>query len=230
MLWVKIELVGTKPLFIAAYYRPKEGDADSSEEFKKSLEMVSLQNGDIWIFGDLNYPKLDWDVDDAPIRKPGCSYTKLYNSFIETMCDFNLTQMVREAARSGNILDLFLTTNPTLVNSVSVIPGFSDYHIVRCFVDTKPKVNRKAPRKAYLYRKANWEEFKTYMKSFCDTFMFHLEGKTVELLWCDFKEALNEGINKFIPNRFVGSKRHLPWITQADKREIRKTGPLIPEI
>ena len=43
-------------------------------------------------------------------------------------------------------------------------------------------MNRKAPRKAYFYRKANWEEFKTYMKSFCDTFMSQLEGNTVEQL------------------------------------------------
>ena len=131
VLWVKIELIGTKPLFTAAYYHPKEGDADSSEELKKSLELVSLQKRDIWVFGDLNYPKLDWDVDDAPIIKPGCSYTKLYDSFIETMRDFNLTQMVRKATRSGNILDLFFTTNPTLVNSVSVIPDLSDVSLTQ---------------------------------------------------------------------------------------------------
>ena len=60
------------------------------------------------------------------------------------------------------------------------------------------------------------------MQFFCDDFMSQLEGKSVEQLWCDFKEALNGGINKFIPSRLVGRKRHLPWITQAIKREIRK--------
>ena len=86
----------------------------------------------------------------------------------------------------------------------------------------KTEGDQKAPRNAYLFRKADWVEFKTCMKSFCDSFMFPLEGKTVEVLWCNFKEALNLGINKFIPSRFVGSKRHLPWITQAIKREIQK--------
>ena len=52
--------------------------------------------------------------------------------------------------------------------------------------------------------------------------MSQLEGKSVEQLWCELKEALDGGINKFIPSRFVGSKKHLPWITQAIKREIRK--------
>ena len=30
IVWVKIEIVGTRPLFIAAYYRSKEGDSYSA--------------------------------------------------------------------------------------------------------------------------------------------------------------------------------------------------------
>ena len=75
-------------------------------------------------------------------------------------------------------------------------------------------------------RGANWEDFRAHMQFFCDDFMSQLEGKSVTQLWCDFKEALNGCINKFIPSRFVGRKRHLPWITQAIKREIRKRGHL----
>ena len=41
IVWVKIEIVGTRPLFIAAYYRPKEGDSYSADEFHRSLEMVT---------------------------------------------------------------------------------------------------------------------------------------------------------------------------------------------
>ena len=100
------------------------------------------------------------------------------------------------------------------MNSVSIVEGI---------VDTKPKLTRKAPRKAHMYRKENWEDFRTHMQFFCDDFMSQLEGKSVEeQLWCDFREALNGGINKFVPSRFVGRKRHLPWINQAIKREIRK--------
>ena len=36
ILWIKIELVGTRPLHIAAYYRPKENDAHSADEFRRS--------------------------------------------------------------------------------------------------------------------------------------------------------------------------------------------------
>ena len=122
-MWAKIELVGTKPLYIAAYYRPKENDVYSADEFRKSLEMVSQQKGDTWVLGDLNYPKLDWDKDDVPFIKSGSANPTLYDSFIETMLEYNLTQIVRDPTRLGNILDLFLTTNHTLVDTVNVIPA-----------------------------------------------------------------------------------------------------------
>ena len=207
ILWIKIELVGTRHLHIAAYYRPKENDAYSADEFRRSLEMVSKEKGDIWVLGDLNYPKLDWDKDDVPYIKAGCAHTKLYDSFIETMSDFNFSQMVREPTRQGNILDLFLTTNHTLVNSVKIIPGLSDHDIVEGVVDTKPASTNKAPRKVHLYRKADWDSLKSYMKDFCNSFVLSYEGKSVETLWLEFKEALNAGIGKFIPTKFVGQKK-----------------------
>ena len=155
IVWVKIELVGTKPLYIAAYYRLKENDVYNADGFRKSLEMVSQQNGDIWILSDLNYPKLNWDKNDVLFTKPGCANPTLYDSFIETMLEYNLTQMVRDPTRLGNILDLYLTTNHTLVDTVNVIRGLSDHDIVKCVVDTKPNLAKKSPRMTYLYRKAD---------------------------------------------------------------------------
>ena len=47
-MWVKIELVGTRPLHIASYYQPKETDAYSAEDLKKkSLEKVSKEKGNM---------------------------------------------------------------------------------------------------------------------------------------------------------------------------------------
>ena len=122
----------------------------SADEFHRSLEMVSQQKGDIWVLGDFDYPKLDWDEEDVPFMRPGRTLAKLYDGFIETLNDFNLMQMVREPTRGGNILDLFLTTNHTLVESVRIIPGLSDHNIVKCIVNSKPKVVKKAPRKTLL--------------------------------------------------------------------------------
>ena len=133
------------------YLLPSESDEHGALEFKKSLDLVNREKGNIWILGDLNYPDLTWDDDDVPIIKPGCSYPSLYDDFVEMLNDFSLSQMVREPTRDGSILDLFMTTNPTLVKSISIIPGLSDHDVVRCVIDTKPKQSKQPPRNGQSY-------------------------------------------------------------------------------
>ena len=41
VIWVKIEAAQSKPVYLAAYYRPNENDFHSFEEFCKSVDMVS---------------------------------------------------------------------------------------------------------------------------------------------------------------------------------------------
>ena len=62
IIWVKVNIVSTKSLFAAAHYRPKEGDVQSAEELRRSIEMVRKTHGNVWILGDFNYPKFSWDA------------------------------------------------------------------------------------------------------------------------------------------------------------------------
>ena len=171
---------------------------------------MSKEKGVIWVLGDLNYPKLDWDKDDVRYIKTGCAHTRLYDSFIETMSDFDLSQMVRDPTRQGNILDLFLTTNHTLVNSVNIISGLSDHNIVKCLVDTKPASTKKAPRKVHLYRKADWVSLRAYMTEFCNSFVLSYEGKSVETPWLEFKEALNKVFRSLFPQNMLNKRGTYP--------------------
>ena len=51
-------------------------------------------------------------------------------------------------------------------------------------------------------------------------------SKLVEELWISFKSSVNEGLARFVPCKKIGSKRNLPWITQAIDRLIRKRDSL----
>ena len=130
--------------------------------------------------------------------------------------------MVREPTRQGYILDLFLSTNHTLVNSVNDKQCSSNHKIVKCLVDTNSASTKKAPREVHLYRKAELVSLRAYITEFCNSFVLRYEGKSVEALWLEFKKALNIGIQKFIPSKHAGQKKHLSWITQSIRREIRK--------
>ena len=48
--------------------------------------------------------------------------------------------MVSSPTRGQNNLDLFFTTNPSLVDNVSITPGLSDHDIVMTQVNVKPEV------------------------------------------------------------------------------------------
>ena len=52
--------------------------------------------------------------------------------------DFGLVQMVNESTRCGNVLDLFLTSNHTLVQKVEIVPGIADHDIMIADVNVKP--------------------------------------------------------------------------------------------
>ena len=66
------------------------------------------------------------------------------------------------------------------MDAMSISCVLSDPNIFKCLVDTRPTLTKKAPRKAHLYRKAHWEDFRTHMQSFCGNFMSRLEGKSLE--------------------------------------------------
>ena len=105
----------------------------------------------------------------------------------------HLVQMVSKPTRGENILDLFLTSNYTLVNIVDVKPGISDHDLVLSEVFTKPVETRQPPRSAYLYRKADWGGFQTYMEKVKEDVLASATSKSVEELWISFKSSINEG-------------------------------------
>ena len=154
IVWIKLKLDGCKSVYKASYYRPKENDLDSFDEFKKSLPVPSQSKGDIWVMRDLNFSKLDRNSEYVPSFEHGCYAPQVYDDFISLLDESNLVQMVTQPTRCENILDLFRTSNHTLINSIIVKPGISDHDLVFSEVLTKP-VETRTPRSSYLYRKAD---------------------------------------------------------------------------
>ena len=118
---MKLNIASAKTLFVAAYYRRKEGDAQGAEELQRSIEMISKTKGNVWILGDYNYPNFSWDADHVSSIKPGYSYPNLYDDFMTMLDDFSLVQMVTEPTRRKNVPDLFLKTNHTLVQKTEIL-------------------------------------------------------------------------------------------------------------
>ena len=210
---------------IGSYYKPKEYDTDSLQELQLSLEKASKTKANIWLGGDFNLPKMNWQTVNPASN---CNFISYYNNFINTFYDHNLTQTVLEPTRENNILDLFLTTNPTVVRRSSVIPGISDHNIALIDTNVAAQVRRQRPRQIPLYKRADWDGLKQHMTR------FHVDMTksgayntiTTNQLWEQFTNTLEKGCQHFIPIRKASSRNGLPWVNRTIKRLLRKRNKL----
>ena len=100
------------------------------------------------------------------IRKPDCSHPAFYRECLEAFNDCLLEQKVTLPTRGQNILVLFLSSNPILIDKTTILPGLSDHDIVLAEVNVKAKINKQVPRDILLYKKADWDRLKQYMRDF----------------------------------------------------------------
>ena len=131
-------------------------------------------------------------------------------------------QLVTQPTRGGNILNLFSTSNQTLVDEIKCSPGLSDHDIVTAIGSLKPTTQKQMARRVHFYSKADWHKLKSLMKDFQVSFLSSHKGKSVEELWKSFISAMGKYMDECIPSKYIRGKSTLPWITQEIKRLIRK--------
>ena len=103
-LWVQLNLVGSKSVLIGAYYKSHEFDQHSLDELIKSLDMVKQTSSTIWLMGDFNLQKVDWQ-SLAPT--PDCKFPTFYKECLEVFNDCLLEQRVTSPTWGKHILYLF---------------------------------------------------------------------------------------------------------------------------
>jgi hypothetical protein len=188
------------------------------DELRESLSRIKKsKNSQIWLAGDFNLPDVNWDTLSV---NPGGSYVNLSKRMIEIANDVGLEQIVREPTRGKNTLDLFFTSNPTLVERSTVVPGLSDHDgVPLIIISTKPRVIKQRPRKVYLYHKANTDALLNDLGSWSKEFSSRdLNGKSVNELYEEFQNTLQTAMDTHIPSKMITKRNQTPWITRRVKR------------
>ena len=108
------------------------------------LEITNLKNkfknSIFWLSGDFNLPDINWP--NQTVR--GTMYPREFNElFIDMINKLGIDQIVDFPTRKDNILDLFCTNQPSLINKVKSIPGISDHNIVLVDASCNPKRYKK---------------------------------------------------------------------------------------
>ena len=121
--------------------------------------------------------------------------------------------MVTSPTRQDNIPDLFLTTNPTLVDEVGCRPDLGDHDMVTAFCALKPSIQKQKPRKVPLFNKADWPKLNSLMRDYQKKFLLNHSNRSVGELCSDFVTTLEAFTSKCILAKTIRGKCSLPLIT-----------------
>ncbi len=214
-VWIQLSLQNNENALIGCVYRSPNNDSTADnlfvEEFSK-LDRVPNQVDQI-IFGDFNFPEINW-IDETCDKDPSHISTR----FLESTREGLLIQHIKEPTRwrdgqQSNTLDLLFTNKDGLVSDVEILPplGKSDHGIIafnlHCVYNecTVPKTKTLFNKGVYTALRRdlnlNWESA--------------LAGKSTEECWTAIKEKIVVACKKHIPTvtirNTVGWKR--VWMT-----------------
>ncbi|CAG2201695.1 unnamed protein product [Mytilus edulis] len=217
--WVKIHLKGKKELLIGSFYMPHR-NMKCLDELEKSLQMIANSNTNIMLTGDFNCPDINWESMSVPNNS---SDKEIQTKLMEITSSYQLTQIHEQPTREDNLLDIVLTTNPSLVKTSKNTPGISDHEMIVTDCDTKPYYQRSKPRKCYIYSKANWNTIKEEI-SITSTKLRHMQdrGTNVQEMSDTFKKELFQSMDKHIPSKEIRSKNNLPWINHKIRKLFKR--------
>ena len=113
-VYAKIPQIGKNPILVGCSYRPCNASLDYAQQVCQELTELKSQfkNSIFLLGGDFNLPDINWSDDTID----GNRYLKAINTtYLDTLHDLGITQVVKNTTRGASTLDLFITTHPHLV-------------------------------------------------------------------------------------------------------------------
>ncbi|XP_021351587.1 uncharacterized protein LOC110449208 [Mizuhopecten yessoensis] len=219
LLWVEVQLKGAKKVRIGSYYRPPATGEDYIRGLESSINKITNSSyKHLLLAGDFNLPHINWNSSSVT---PGATQSAVHNIFLDTLDTFSLTNVQKQPSRNGNVLDLYITSNPSLVKHVQTIPGISDHDMVTIDEDIKPVYHKKMPRKVLMYKNVDWKAVKEDATNLSDKITN--SSDSVEENWTEFKNGLNSIIDERIPSKLTSTKpNQLPWVGRPERRLIKR--------
>ena len=101
--------------------------------------------------------------------------------------------------------------------------GKADHDIVYVEYDIEAKRIQQAPRKIYLYKRADMDGLRDHLARYRDSFLSsdHSHMSVIDM-WVSFKSEVLAAIERFIPSKMTKTKYSSPWIDNSIKRLIKR--------
>ncbi len=201
-------------------YRPP-GTIQGMPEFLISyLEGAVQDKVPTLIFGDFNFPNINWDDCTTTTKSMG------QDKFLEGAVSLGLTQLICEPThRLGNTLDLVFTTEPNLFQNAKVkppIPG-CDHLLIFGQICIKPEIKLLPPK--FLFAKGSYEALDVCLAQVNWSQVF-LGVFDVDQLWNLFLQILFNFIKQYVPFCTFSSSYNKPYWPKR-VRELHKRQQLL---
>lgn len=188
-VWCKI-ISENCSLRVGLIYRCPTNFDSMPAKLLEHLEVNNSTNEPTVIFGDFNYPKIDWDNTTASDAKQ--------QLFLEYVIGNGLEQLVNFSTRNNNILDLVISNEPGIVQCLSLGPeidGCDHNTILGFFIHQEAKSKTMSIRN---YKGADYTEFNCLLANL-DWVDIFKEIVDVETIWQIFLSILSFYVDVFIP-------------------------------
>ena len=212
-------------IIIAAFYRSPNSSSENNLALNRTITSLSSVNPSAIVLcvGDFNYPSINWTSTSAP-----GDVDNKENTFIETLNDCFLTQLVNEPTRRrgmerSNTLDLVISNEPDAVLSVDMASGLgkSDHGMTQVMIIGQFKMDT-APRKYLNYNRGDYDGLRQYLTRDWTTELSTFT--TVQEKWDHITTEYNKAVQRFIPEQKVcpWKKFKHPLSTQTRKKLKKK--------
>ena len=224
-IWLRLQCQFSTKFLCAVYLSPNSSDYVRFFDYLTSqVEHITSQFpfAEISILGDFNVHHQLW-LSSNFTDQPG---EQAYNFSILN----DLEQLVQHPTRipdrlgdTPNILDLFLTSNPSAYSVELFSPlGSSDHRLISVSFPISPVRPHDPPEKRCLWHfaSAKWEDLRKHYADFpWNDFCFHDRdpSRCAERI----TEMIVSGMEAYIPHSFSTPKTDKPWFNLACSRAIR---------
>jgi len=211
-LWIKV-LIGdaSEVLYLGVCYRSPSASEDEIKDLFVNVTKYAKYKTSL-IMGDFNYKDINWQDLEA---EGGTQ-----SEFLNMINDCFLTQHVKLPTRGKNILDLILTSDPTMVEEVEVTCPISnsDHNLlswrINCGVEAvKHNVIN------FSYNRGNYEKISNFLNDFDWKEQFSIG--TTEDNSITLRCKLEECRDYWVPVRKQSGRRFPAWMSKNISEKIK---------
>ena len=227
----------THNLLIVGIYRPPTRNLPTEEQsfsacLKKLQEVIKVHEGaDIQIYGDLNFPFIEWETREIDHSRRISEQNSAKN-LLEFMQKNLLLQLVTETTRHDkSTLDLLLTNNDHAIHNVfTEKTNLSDHDFVHCALLYKMKNSHqnvpndtvKSELDNLNLNKADFNSIRTDLSSIQWSHILQKENASVEDMFSSFEETITKICASHAPQHRVTSGKKKKIIPKC-RRSLHRT-------